>query len=89
MKIKIRSKERNFTIPIPNILFFNSATAAIITWAMNKAWIDLDVMQIPSEISYQNLKRFFRVMRKCRKYMNGEPLVYAYSKEEGTVEVYL
>jgi len=88
MKIRIRSKERCFTLPLPNIIILSSASAAIIAWTMRRGSEYTD--DIPDiDISYRDIKRFFKVMKKCRKYMNGEPLVHAYSKDEGTVEVYL
>ncbi|MCL2361107.1 MAG: hypothetical protein FWC73_04735 [Defluviitaleaceae bacterium] len=90
MKIRVRSEEHRFTLPIPNCLLMNPATAALCIWAMKKYCKEnSDEMFMPQDISYQDLKRLFKVIRKCRRYMRGEPLVYASSKEEGTVEIYL
>jgi len=89
MKIRVRSEEHRFTLPLPNCLFMNSATAAICAWAMKKYAREIGSEMHMPELSYHDMKQLFKAIRKCRRYMNGEPLVYAHSKDEGTLEVYL
>ena len=90
MRIKIASEEHRFTIPIPNCIAFSSASAAITAWAMRKYAAQENNDSPPADnLGYHELRRLFKEIRKCRRYLKGEPLLYAHSKDDGVVVIYL
>jgi len=86
MRVKIASEGRRFTIPLPNCVILGSASAAIIAWVMNNK---MNNMPEDTNISYRDIRKLFKEIRRCRRYLKGEPLVYARSSDGDGVEIYL
>jgi len=85
MRIKVRSDETNFNLWIPTRVFFNPLTAAICTKFVPSAAKQF----IPQGTDFTDLRKLFKELRHCRKYLNGEPIVSAVSSDGGSVEIYL
>ena len=88
MKIRVVNAEHRFTIPLPNWLLFNSVTAAMCTSVSNR-YLPEEQITMFEGLSSADLKRLFAEIRKCRRYLNGEPLVYVRSSNGDVVEIYL
>ena len=89
MRIKVISDEHRFTIPIPNWMLFNAASAAVCTHLINRHLPENTLQFSASGVSYSDLRRFFKEVKKCRRYLQGEPLVYVNSSDGEHVEIYL
>jgi len=87
MKIKVASDGRRFTIPIPNCIMFNPVSAAILKSSVNKYLSNMEMSV--EHLTYSEIRRLFKVIKKCRRYLNGEPLVYARSCDGDLVEIYI
>ena len=90
MKIKVRTNEHRFTIPLPSWLLFNWVTAAIGALAINQC-IPENILQVTTfdQLSYNELKRLFKEIRKCSRYLQGEPLLSVHSGDGDIVEIFL
>ena len=96
MKIRVINEEYRFTIPLPNWLLLNPVTAALCvatgaSFTFINRHIPEDVIQISmaNRLSYGGLIRLFREIKKCRRYLHGEPLVSVHSGDGDVVEIYL
>ena len=66
MRITVHSDGRRFFIPFPTGLIANRLTARIAAKHLKKSGVDL---------SAKDMHRFLKVLKQCRKALNGEPLV--------------
>jgi len=89
MKIKIDSDSGRFTIPIPNCLLLNPVTAAICKSFINGHLSKGGVEVSTEHLTYFEIMRLFREIKKCRRYLKGEPLIYACSSNGDVVEIFL
>ena len=93
MRIKIRSSERNMKIWLPTRLLLNPITAAISVKVINSGKYRGSALPSPSvngeRASFFDMYKFFRQIRKCRRILNGQPLVYVESGSGESVEVWL
>jgi len=90
MRIRVASDESNFNIPLPNWLLLNSLSAAIGKSIINRHLsknASPEAAHIP--LSYLQLRRMFLEIRRCSRYLKGEPLVYAETSDGSIVEIYL
>jgi len=77
MRIRIKSDDDNFRLWLPTRLFLNPIGAAICTRAAK------------GQISFWAMCRLFRVARRCRRYLKGEPIVSVASSDGDTVEIWI
>ena len=89
MKIKVASDGRRFTIPIPNCIMFNPVSAAILKSTVNRYLAKDSEEASMGHLTYQEIRKLFKVIKKCRRYLKGEPLVYALSGDGDLVEIYI
>ncbi|MCL2216509.1 MAG: hypothetical protein FWB91_05755 [Defluviitaleaceae bacterium] len=85
MRIKVSSEDSNFNLRLPTRLFFNPITAAFCRLAIPaaaKQYVQID-------LTYTQMRILFKEIRRCRKLLNGEPLVEVASSDGSTVRVWL
>jgi len=84
MRIRVNTSEHRFNIRLPSWLVFNPVVAAICA-----PFIGGNLGTGFEHISRRDVIKFFRAIRKARRYMNGEPVVYVNSSDGSIVEIYL
>ena len=77
MKIRIFSEKHRVTVPLPNMLILNPLSAVI--------FLSISKIDVP----YANVQRLFKELRKSRRCLNGKPLVYVRTANDGVVEIKL
>jgi len=85
MRIKIVSDQHRINIPLPNALMFNPVTAMIGTGVANKALSG--VQESAARLSSADMRKLFRMIKKCRHLLNGEPLLYLKSSDGTVIEI--
>ena len=86
MKIRVVGDDSRFTLPIPNWLMLNSLSAAM-CMPLIKRHVNMNEAA-DFQLSYFEIRRLFLTLRRCRRYLKGEPLVYVRSSDGSTVEIY-
>jgi len=81
MKIKIISDEHKFTIPFPNGLILNGFVMGKLADKI-KEKSEFDV-----NISKEQLKILCRELKKTKKLLKGEPLIYVKSGDGDEVKI--
>jgi len=89
MRIKVASDGRRFTIPIPNCIMFNPISAAILKSYVNRYLAKGNMEVSTAHLSYQEIRKLFKVIKKCRRYLKGDPMIYARSGNGDLVEIYI
>lgn len=85
MRLKIRTDAHRINIALPNCLLLNTISAAVCSYAWNK-----HVFTKPEFGGlHMNFKQLFKEVRRCRRYLEGKPLLYVCSSSGDTVEIWL
>jgi len=84
MRIRVNSDEHRLNLRLPSWLVFNPVVAAICA-----PFIGGNLGTEFEHISRHDVIKFFREIRKARRYMNGEPVVYVSTSDGTMVEIYL
>ena len=85
MRIKVKSKDRNFNLWLPTRLFLNPLSVAICTKIINNK----PAVATGSKISYFAVRKLFKVIRKSRHILQGQPLVSVNSVDGEVVEIWI
>jgi len=87
MRIRLSTTQHRFTIPLPNMLIFSSLFATILTSVINQHLSSNS--QQPVQLTGAEMRHLFRAIRQCRHQLKGTPLLYAYSSDGSSVEIYV
>jgi len=90
MQIKIKSKDRNFNLWLPTSLFLNPLGIVICTKVINGNFTNsLFSKATGHKVSYSKMRRLFKVIRKSRRILQGQPIVSAKSAGGEVVEIWI
>jgi len=75
MRITAKTEDHNFTLRLPTRLFLNPVSAVICARKM--------------DIPYLKMRKLFKVIRKSRHLLKGQPLFSAISADGDIVEIWV
>jgi len=99
MRITVRSSDTNFNLWLPTRLLLNPVTAAIVAFGSKHAtkyvsWETISGGHLSSEsgenpITFNNMRKLFVTIRRCRRVLKGQPLVSVRSHDGDNVDIWL
>jgi len=98
MRIRVRSKDSNFRLWLPNRLLLNPVSAAICVRALKgKKYAKLkaasstliETRANKGIVTYSATLKLFKAIRKSRHILKGQPLVMVHGSDGDVVEIWL